>query len=174
MCYPTLPKVPDEKTFQQHTDGYMKGSSLKQTDIHPARVVTMYSHHPNRSQTTVCITLGTVAWKKFFLAVVSTHSTRCNQNLGITAPILSISMQKKTFSLPGSTLCSPPIFFFLFFSGLFNVAARSPNCNFRGTFVRSLPSKEPPRHPRSLTVPTVGERCYRPQLSFFSTWTLGL
>lgn len=60
MCYPTLPKVPTKKTFQQHTDGYVKGSSLKQTDIHPARVVTMYSHHPNRSQTTVCITLGTV------------------------------------------------------------------------------------------------------------------
>lgn len=152
----------------------MKGSSLKQTDIHPARVVTMYSHHPNRSQTTVCITLGTVgSLEEFFLSSRVNALDSLQPKPWHHSPD-SLHIHAK-HSLPGSTLCSPPFFFLFFLLLVCLLAARSPNCNVRpGHFVRSLPSKNHRGTPDPFTVPKVGERYYRPQLSFYSTWTLGL
>lgn len=152
MCYPTLPKVLTKKTFQQHTDGYMKGSSLKQTDIHPARVVTMYSHHPNRSQTTVCITLGSyIAWKNFFLSSrVNALDSLQPKPWHHSPDSLHIHAKHSLCTWLHSLLSS--IFFLLSFFLLLVclLAARSPNCNVRGTFVRSFAKQEPPRHPRPL------------------------
>lgn len=151
MCYPTLPKVPTKRLSNNIQIGYMKGSSLKQTDIHPARVVTMYSHHPNRSQTTVCITLGTVAWKNFFLSSrVNALDSLQPKPWHHSPDSLHIHATKHSLYL-APLFCSPPFFFFFIFLLLVCLlAARSPNCNVRGTFVRSLRSKEPPRHPRPL------------------------